>query len=373
MQVFIHNPIEQTLLFSILLGSSALLTLAKKTNYTPLSLTRELKGFAILAIIFAHIGYYLSTDSRFLFPLSILAGVGVNLFLFLSGYGLTFSHLHKEGTVMQFYMKRLPKLFVPFWMVVSLLFIGSFFLHGAIYSGEYVAEAMVGVFRHANLYTDINSPLWYFTLILFYYVLFPIVFVRRHAWITAMVLYGTLWFLVKMDLPSLRPVIGLYQVHMMAFPLGILVAWYLKTPRKLWSAVKNTYTQQERFLYPVSLLALSTLIGYLAFHAHVQGPAYIEETISLCTMFPIMAVFLLKKRESKLLSVFGFFSYEIYLFHWPLMYQYDFLYTRLPAWLATFLYLGLFILLGYVFKRLSDLIFRTLLAPTTRAGHLTQQ
>jgi len=39
--------------------------------------TQELKGLAILSIVFAHIAYMLVSDSRFLYPLSVAAGVGV--------------------------------------------------------------------------------------------------------------------------------------------------------------------------------------------------------------------------------------------------------------------------------------------------------
>ena len=64
-------------------------------------------------------------------------------------------------------------------------------------------------------------------------------------------------------------------------------------------------------------------------------------------------LFLIKKRESKLFSLFGLYSYEIYLFHWPLMYQYDVLYKNLPAWIATIGYLCIFIGLGFLFKKLN--------------------
>jgi len=44
----------------------------------------------------------------------------------------------------------------------------------------------------------------------------------------------------------------------------------------------------------------------------------------------------------------GTYSYEMYLLHWPLLSRYDFLYRTLPASLATFAYLALFIGLGWI-------------------------
>lgn len=360
MQVFISDPIHQTLLLGIVLCIIFIITFSKKKDYTPHSLTQELKGFAILAVIFAHIGYALSTNSQFLFPFSVFAGVGVNLFLFLSGYGLTFSQMSKGGTLVQFYKQRLLKLFVPFWIVVLLLFLLDYFLLGETYSKEYIVTTIFGIFTNADMYTDVNSPFWYFSLILFYYLLFPLIFSRHRTWITALVLYLTVWFVVKIDPPFLSGVIGLYQVHVLAFPLGVLTAWYLYKPKVLLLAGKKLYARHERYIYPVALLLLCTLIGYLAIHGNVGKLAYIEEATSLFTMFAIVLLFIIKKRESKLFIVFGLLSYQIYLFHWPLLYRYDFLYTHFPAWLATLLYLGLFLALALLLKKLSDFIFKVL-------------
>jgi len=358
MQVFINNPVQQTLIFALVFVSILLVTFYKKKNSTSLSLTQELKGFAIVAIIFSHIGYSLSSNNQFLFPFSVFAGVGVNLFLFFSGYGLTFSQLQKGGTVLQFYGKRLLKLFIPFWIVLSALFVSSYFFLGETYSIQYVTKALLGIFTSADMNSDINSPFWYFSLILFYYLLFPLVFLKRYTWITATILYIAMWLIVKIDPPSFSGVIGLYQVHMLAFPLGVLTARYIHTLKKLLSSHKKVYAHYERFIYPAVLFGLTILIGYLSLHANIGERAYIEETTSVGILFFIILLFMLKKRESKLLSVFGFFSYEIYLFHWPLLYHYDFIYIHLPASLATLLYLGIFLALAVILKKLSDFVLQ---------------
>lgn len=349
---------QQTVLFGIVFCFILLCTCYKKNHYTALSLTQELKGFAIVAIIFSHIGYSLSLNSQFLFPFSIFAGVGVNLFLFFSGYGLTFSQLQKGGTVLQFYAKRLLKLFIPFWIVLCILFVSNYFFPGETYSIQYAIKSLLGIFTSADMNSDINSPFWYFTLILFYYLLFPLVFFKRFTWITAAILYIALWCIVKIDPPSFSGVIGLYQVHMLAFPLGVLTARYIHIPKKFLSSYKKIYAQHEYVFYPLALVILSTLIGYLSLHANIGEVAYIEEITSIGILFFIIVLFMLKKRESRLLSMFGFFSYEIYLFHWPLLYHYDFVYTYLPASLATLLYLGIFLALAVVLKKLSDFVLQ---------------
>jgi len=93
MKILIDNPITGTYIFIVIFVFAILLSLRKKKSegFFPISITNELKGVAILTVIFGHIGYFLVSDNRFLFPLSTISGVGVDLLLFLSGYGFVVS------------------------------------------------------------------------------------------------------------------------------------------------------------------------------------------------------------------------------------------------------------------------------------------
>lgn len=356
MQILVSNAPTETLLFGLALGALFLYSFVKKQNYTPLQLTQELKGFAILAIICAHIGYALSSNPEFLFPFSILAGVSVNLFLFLSGYGLTFSQIKKSETPRVFYKRRLSKLFIPFWIVLGIFLVLDVALLNVTYSPTFLLQSFAGIFNHATMLTDFNSPLWYFSYIFFYYATFPLLFNKKRPWITALFLYGLVWTIVELNPPFLRGVIGLYEVHMLAFPLGICSAWYVSLKKNWFDHITHIYKKYHPYTYFLTLATILVFIGYFALHAHIGGLAYIEEMTSLCIMFAIVLLFVLKKRESKLFSVFGLFSYEIYLFHWPLLLRYDFLYRHLDAWVATMLYLGVFILLAIPLQKVSTAI-----------------
>ncbi len=322
--------------------------------------TTELKGFAILAVIFAHIGYYLAEDTRFLFPLSISAGVGVNLFLFLSGYGLTHSILHRPTSVWEFYKKRLSKLYIPLWITL-VLFLGlDLLIAGKSYSFTTIWQSFLGFFPQANLYESLDSPLWYFTLIIFNYLLYPLVFIRRvpmiSAFLLAMVGYGVTTFV---QLPVDDGVLGAYKVHIFAFPLGVLCAalwngkvhWLQQTTQR----TKEFFERPRILNYAVRaicLVILASLFVHLSFHADIgQGP-WIEQRTSLITMFILIGFLLLFPLKSRFLFWIGVFSYEIYLLHWPIVYRYGFLYQWMPAWIATLLYLFLFLGVGLVFQRL---------------------
>jgi peptidoglycan/LPS O-acetylase OafA/YrhL len=75
-------------------------------------------------------------------------------------------------------------------------------------------------------------------------------------------------------------------------------------------------------------------------------------------MLAIIWLFSANKIEFKLLSLFGLYSYEIYLFHWPILARYDIFYKYTPAWLATALYLVFFLGLAWFFKKIVELILK---------------
>ncbi len=356
MQVLINNSGYQTLLFGIFFTIVFLCTLKKKGNYSSLALSQELKGFAILTVIFAHIGYFLVTDNKFLFPFSILAGVGVNLFLFLSGYGLTISKNNRDENFLQFFKRRLSKLSIPFWVVLVLFILMDYFLLSKTYSGVFIVKAIFGIFTQAKIFDDLNSPLWYFSFIVFNYILFQVFYNKKYPWITAIALFLIGQYFVRLDLETFWGVIGLYKVHTLAFPLGIFFAWLVISKNFILESVRSFYEKNKKYLYFIVTPILIFLIAYLSIHSGVGESAKIEQAISIVSMFLIMIMFVIKKTESKVLVIFGLYSYEIYLLHWPILYRYDFLYKFLPAWVATILYLGLFLLVALVLKKFTTII-----------------
>jgi peptidoglycan/LPS O-acetylase OafA/YrhL len=357
MLISISNPIQATWLFSLVFFLALFIFVKprKINDWFPTSLTTELKGLSIVMIVLSHIGYFLVSDTRFLWPLSIMAGVGVNLFLFLSGFGLTASQLQKNLSIKQFYKKRLLKLFTPFWLSLITFLLLDFLFLKITYSWEYLGKAFIGIFTHADLYQDINSPLWYFTFILGYYLLFPILFSKKRPWLSAIALYLVGYLVIYYKPSSLDYVLHLYKIHIFAFPLGVLAAWLvskLKSPvilEKLahgWRAIG----------YYLVMTGLFALFVYANYNSGIGESANKEQLMSILAVITICAVFILKKIEFRLFYWFGLYSYEIYLWHWPIMYRFDIFYRFLPAWLATLAYLGFFILLAWGASKLTDYI-----------------
>ncbi|QQG52529.1 MAG: acyltransferase [Candidatus Falkowbacteria bacterium] len=362
MIISINNAVLATQIFSAIFVALLLLSIRRQKGFAGLSVavTQELKGFAILAIVLSHIGYFLVSDHRFLFPLTIAAGLGVNLFLFLSGYGIATSAISKPLSVWQFYRHRLLKIYTPFWIVVVIFFALDFLIGHKTYGLGYMFQSIIGFFPHADLWTDLNSPLWYFTLIIFYYLLFPLVFFRKYPCPSAVILYLAGYLIVRAEPSILDNVMHLYRIHLFAFPLGVLAAGLVsKYPgsrpqlviQKLTEKFKD-YKLANKIGYWLLMIFFSWLFVYAMRHSSIGGERWLEEATSLLTGAILIILFLIKKFEIKFFYWFGFFSYEIYLFHWPLMARFDIFYCFTPAWLATLLYLGLFLLLGWGMRKL---------------------
>jgi len=192
----------------------------------------------------------------------------------------------------------------------------------------------------------------YLSLILFYYLVFPLFFSKRWLPLSALCIYVLTYALAWWVPEALRENMPVYELHMMAFPLGMFAAW-LAQGRKSLGAVKNDYR------YYVLLAALAAAVGYLAIYSGVGKGLWIEEGMNMLTVLLIVALFVVKRFELRLLSIFGILSFEVYLLHWPLMERYDVLFKYLPASVALAAYLALFVVLGWVLHYVSNRVDST--------------
>lgn len=355
MPIPITDTVTQTWWVILALCVMTVATLRRKLD---LSLTKEttqeLKGFAILAVLFAHIGYALVDDARFLFPLSISAGVAVNLFLFLSGYGLVQASAREHLSPLAFYQKRLSGLYLPLWITLVVIIALDAGRLGLGRSAAEIVQSFLGIFPKADLSKSLNSPLWYFTFIVGHYLLFPLVYRRARPVLSALAFAAAsflLTFLIPWPIdPGVR---SLYQLHVFAFPLGMLSAgltqqgdgWLSRLHGRwhVWSEKRRNISFLIRL--GASLVPLIPF-AFLSLHAAIGQAVWWEQLVSLVTMACLLLFFLLKPFESRFLQIMGRYSYEIYLLHWPLLARHDLLYTNLPAGLATIGWVAMLLALG---------------------------
>lgn len=324
----------------------------------PPSVSQELKGVAVLAVVFGHIGFFLVDDPRLLWPLSIASGLGVDIFLFLSGYGLTVGMIKATLGAGDFYHRRLLRVFIPLWIALIVFFALDALVLERTYPASYVIRSLLGLFPVADMATDVNSAFWYITWILLYYLLFPIFFVPQRPWLSAVLLFVAGTLVVELHPAWFAQVIRLYQVHTLAFPLGVLAAWGLYSLTWDRTPLRTVLQQWRETLsmpgYACLLLGLAVIVGYLATHSGVNQGPWREQSINILILVALLALFSLKKFRVGLFALFGLYSYEIYLLHWPLLSRYDQFFDRLPAWLAILVYLLLFVALAWAMQKLTE-------------------
>ncbi|QKF58995.1 acyltransferase family protein [Aliarcobacter lanthieri] len=344
-----------------------LFTTLKESNHNdvfPISVTNELKGLGILTVVFAHFAYMKVTNSEFLFPLSIIAGVGVDLFLFMSGFGLTVGMLKRPMKAIDFYKKRVIKIFIPFWIALIIMFIADAIFMDKTYSIGYVIKSMLGFFPTADGFGDVNSPFWYITWMIMFYLLYPLFFFKDRPWLTALILAVIATIIGTFNIFDLGSN-WLHRLHTVAFSMGIVAAWLLQVKEgqenKFVNFVKNFRDNSIDMRY-IIMAIMFVIVFYVSQRTGANSwPAlksilgqgfFVEQIMSIVIMMAFIVIFVLKKVDSKFLTMYGVYSYEVYLIHWPLMAKYDIFFVYLPAWAAVLAWLVTFILVSMLLQRL---------------------
>jgi len=318
------------------------------------SKTLELKGLAILMVIFGHIGYFLFPGTNFLWPLSVDAGMGVNMFFILSAYGLCASWEKLSGSFLprlrSFYKKRVLGIFPELWVILGAFFLLDLFLLDRSYGPIYIIRSFLGFYPSADLTKDLNSPLWYITPILAYYIVFPLLYVKKFPLVSAVLVALVGLFLTRLPLPVDQDVLKLYKLHYMAFPSGILLYQLLFS----LSRIKLNFTSIRtiKIARLMAVIALLTIASYTSIKSGVGQGIYREQLTGLLTAFSFIFALTLINFRLRPLTLVGSLSYEIYLLHWPILSRFDFLYSRFNHHIATATYLILFLVLGWLLKTL---------------------
>lgn len=344
-----------------------LFTTLKQSTHSdvfPVSVTNELKGLGILTVVFAHFAYMKVTNADFLFPLSIIAGVGVDLFLFMSGFGLTVGMLKRPMKTVDFYKKRVIKIFIPFWIALIIMFIADAIFMDKTYSVGYIIKSMLGFFPTADGFGDVNSPFWYITWMIMFYLLYPLVFFKDKPWLSAIILAVIATIIGTFNIFDLGSN-WLHRLHTVAFSMGIILAWLLQVKEgeknRFIEYIKDFRDNSKDMKYIV-IAIMFVIVFYVsqrtgagswpALTAILGQGFFVEQLMSIVIMLAFTVIFILKKVDSKFLTMYGVYSYEVYLIHWPLMAKYDIFFVYLPAWAAVIAWLVAFILVSMLLQRL---------------------
>lgn len=161
---------------------------------------------------------------------------GVQLFIFLSGYGLAVKYTGKEIPFIKFLKERLQKLYPLLILGIIFLFIyqvaESFFFPSAVKLDilSFAGDSLLRLSLLANIIPDkalvLCGPWWFFSLVFQLYFLFPFILKISNKWIVALIL--AVWccqFAVINFVPSIENNLRYnFLGHLPEFCLGIYFA-----------------------------------------------------------------------------------------------------------------------------------------------------
>ena len=161
-------------------------------------------------------------------PLTALLGFaragdqGVQLFLIVSGFGLTWAMLHaKTGSPewLAFYRRRLSRIYPEYW-VAHLLVLAAAFLAGRILlSDTSFLLSMLGIRVTPDLLYRYSPSWWYIGLILQLYLVYPLLWrlLQRLGWVRFLIAMAGVALIIR--------TIGLWVFADLAPEWGYLDAW----------------------------------------------------------------------------------------------------------------------------------------------------
>lgn len=232
--------------------------------------TAILKGFAILCIVFHNYFHWLepsSGENEFTFSplrvtrffelfgeqpgeflnilLSFLGHYGVQVFIFVSGFGLALSMARRQESWGVFVLNRLKKLYPLLITGVVVVFLGTVAMTGRSFTPQEWKEIGYKMLFIHNLLPEsglsINGPWWFFALIFQLYLLFPLLYRLVQCWewkgfaLVSLVSYAVIF--VYREVFTLYHGYILMQTamgHLPEFCLGILLAFSRERPLRWW-------------------------------------------------------------------------------------------------------------------------------------------
>ncbi len=262
--------------------------------------SNNLRAIAILAVLVGH-GLARLTDSQ-VATVNYAGGIGVAIFLMLSGYGLCESY-QIRGNLKGFWKKRVETVLIPYWVAMVIQSLLDYLILGRRLN----LKAYLLSFACFNDYTSfegIDSTMWYITFLLFCYVIFFVVFSFKFSIeIKAIFLFLVFAVFYQFDLY----LNGDWCINYLRFPIGVLFSVY-----------KNCLSEKVlRILNAISLLlCVTSSSGYYSLD-------YKKSLLIYCISGGVFFLTLQRYFEdNKFLKEIGEASYAIYLVEGAILERY---------------------------------------------------
>lgn len=278
----------------------------------------QLFGFAILWIMLMHgmefkpIPQFPFFENYFLYHSTIrVGGVGVDIFLFLSGMGLYYAY-QKRPTLSAFYRSRFKRVLIPY-LIIGLLF---WVFKDLLLTWDPIL--FLQDLSLSNFFTRGNSTFWYISLILPLYLVSPLILrlfetrYRKALLFLGFALCTAQSLLVALYFPTFYGFIDKALTRIFIFVLGCYFGRIIREDRPL---------KRRWLVYALVVLTSRSLILYLIKEFTQIPPGVISRLwcsaagFALCILLPICLELLQATSLNRFLSFLGGISLELYLSH----------------------------------------------------------
>lgn len=270
----------------------------------------SLMGIAILWVIIYHMvakgtEYF---DFKFFNPLFNQGDSGVDIFMFLSGWGVYFSY--KKYSIQEFYKRRFIRI-LPLYIVVCFIFIIT--INGNII--DYLSCVSTFGFWTGRVWYD-----WYIPAILLFYILYPLIGKLTDKFGIFPVIISTVICVGIISYFQISTNCQFGDIRMFVlsrFPIFVLGTY--------WGYLTNQKKEKRFILF---IFAMSGVLGFAFFywflaHTHfllfsgVRQLLHILYAPGMCFLFSAILEFTNKHINviNKILSFCGMMSLELYLIH----------------------------------------------------------
>jgi len=262
-----------------------------------------LKGLALVLVLVYHGGGVLDLPNR------LHGEVGVDIFLLVSGFLLSLTAC--ELPARDFLRKRFFRLFPTYWLALAFFVVLDAALLHRFFTFSDVAVHVLGLQAtvHGAYASDINDSFWFITTIVFLYLVF-FGLRRRTADLPLVLGVGGLTTLVcLLPYPGFDHLSG----RLPGFFLGICLGQVSRG---------GEIRLRPGFVFAAGAAAFAVLEWRGSTHANYPG-----EAMAIAAVFLLLDRLLRPWAAGRLLlaplEFLGLYSYEIYLFHQPLIRDYN--------------------------------------------------
>lgn len=288
-----------------------------------------IRGFAVISVVLFHLQI----------PLFKNGFLGVDIFFVISGFLM--AKLYDKSSTIEFYKRRLNRLFPAYATTIFLTIISGYFILTPIDFNQLSEQSFAGIFFISNIYywnqnsyfdkTAFNPllNLWSLASEIQFYLIVPFLYpaIRSKKWLFTAIFLISITICFTIQTISPKTSFFMMPMRIWEFLIGAWVAWQNK----------NNFAENYRFRKYIQL-ALTTLFISTPFYININPdaigsitnghPAIPSLIITLLTGLAIkyeIPTFIVDSIAGKILTKIGDYSYSIYLTHFPIIVLFNYI------------------------------------------------